>query len=91
LEYIDQKFEDVVLSLDGNTYRRCSFNNVVFQYAGGPLEMSDCTMDRIRFQFGGDLAQGLHTLYQLFGTEGMLTILRGFTEPKPGDTPISPR
>ena len=88
MEYIDQKFEDVVVSLDGNAYRRCSFVNTVFQYAGGPLEMSDCAMDRIRFQFGGDLAQGLHTLYQLFGTEGMLTILRGFTEPRAEGAPI---
>lgn len=91
MEYTDQKFEDVILSLDGNTYRRCSFFNVLFQYAGGPVEMSDCAMDRIRFQFGGDLAQGLHTLYQLFGTEGMLTILRGFLEPAAGETTLPER
>lgn len=88
LEHVDQKFEDVVISLDGNAYRRCSFFNVVFQYAGGPVEISDCAMDHVRFQFGGDLARGLHTLYQLFGTEGMLSILRGFTDPAPGDQPI---
>jgi hypothetical protein len=91
LDYIDQKFEDVVLSLDGNAYRKCIFSNVVFQYAGGPVEMSDCAMDRIRFQFGGDLAQGLHTLYQLFGTEGMLSILRGFLEPAPGEITLPER
>jgi hypothetical protein len=91
LEYTDHKFEDVVLSLDGNAYRRCSFVNTVFQYAGGPVEMSDCAMDRVRFQFGGDLAQGLHTLYQLFGTEGMLTILRGFLEPRPGEIALPER
>ena len=34
--------------------------------------------------FGGQLANGLYALYQLFGTEGMLQILRGFTEPGEG-------
>ena len=46
--------------------------------------MANCGMDRFSFQFDGDLARGLFTLYQLFGTEGMLTILRGFTEPGEG-------
>lgn len=90
MEYIDQKFEGVTVVLDGNSYRDCSFLNVLFQYAGGPVEMSGCVMDRISFQFGGDLAQGLFTLYQLFGTEGMLTILRGFTEPSAGETVLPP-
>ena len=84
MEFVDQSFEGVTVELDGNTYRNCRFRNVMFQYSGGPVEMSDCHMDRISFQFGGNLAQGLFTLYQLFGTEGMLTILRGFTEPGDG-------
>ncbi|WP_213982465.1 hypothetical protein [Sphingomonas sp. dw_22] len=88
MEYTNQHFEGVTVALDGNTYRNCSFLNVVFQYSGGPLEMSDCGMDRFSFQFGGDLAQGLFTLYQLFGTEGMLSILRGFTDPKPGEVTL---
>jgi hypothetical protein len=91
MEYIDQRFEGTTVQLDGNTFRNCSFLDVLFQYAGGPLEMSDCAMDRIRFQFGGDLAQGLHMLYQLFGTEGMLTILRGFLEPAPGEITLPER
>ena len=88
MEFVDQSFEGVTVELDGNTYRNCRFLNVVFQYAGGPVEMSDCHIDRFSFQFGGDLAQGLFTLYQLFGTEGMFTILRGFIDPKPGEVTL---
>lgn len=91
MEYIDQNFEGVTVSLDGNTYRNCNFLNVVFDYAGGPLEMSECRIDRFSFRFGGDLAQGLFSLYQLFGTEGMLSILRGFTEPTSGEIVIPQR
>ena len=36
-------------------------------------------------RFAGPLANGLHALYQLFGTEGMLQIIRGFTQPPEGD------
>ena len=82
--YENEHFEGVTVALDGNTYRKCSFKNVQLQYAGGPVEMQECGMDRFSFAFGGDLAQGLFTLYQLFGTEGMLQIIRGFTEPSEG-------
>ena len=85
MDYVNESFESGTISLDGNSYRDCSFRNVTFKYAGGPLEMSNCSMDRFSFQFDGDLARGLFTLYQLFGTDGMLTLLRGFTEPGEGE------
>jgi hypothetical protein len=88
MEYANERFEDVTVTLDGNVFRNCSFNNVLLHYSGGSLEMSDCSLDRFSFQFGGDLAQGLNTLYQLFGTEGMLQILRGFTEPGQGEVEL---
>ena len=34
--------------------------------------------------FGGQLANGLYALLQLFGVEGMLQIIRGFTQPGDG-------
>lgn len=82
--YENEHFEGVTVVLDGNTYRKCSFKDVQLQYSGGPVEMAECGMDRFSFAFGGDLSQGLFTLYQLFGTEGMLQIIRGFTEPSQG-------
>ncbi|MBB4840799.1 MULTISPECIES: hypothetical protein [Sphingomonas] len=86
--YENEHFEGVTVTLDGNTYRNCSFKDVRLHYSGGPVEMAECGMDRFSFQFGGDLAQGLNTLYQLFGTEGMLQILRGFTEPGEGEVEL---
>ena len=81
MEYVDQTFQDVTVELDGNSFKNCTFLDVTFQYSGGDLEMKDCGMDRFRFQFGGDLANGLFALYQLFGTDALLQIIRGFTEP----------
>ncbi|HWU94926.1 MAG TPA: hypothetical protein VN029_04970 [Sphingomonas sp.] len=89
--YEDELFEEVTVTLDGNTYRNCRFRNVLLHYSGGPVEMSECSLDRFSFQFGGDLAQGLFTLYQLFGTDGMLQILRGFTEPGAGEVELPPK
>uniref|UniRef100_UPI0013D85D0F hypothetical protein n=3 Tax=Pseudomonadota TaxID=1224 RepID=UPI0013D85D0F len=60
----------------------------VFVYSGGPVEMADCGIERFSMKFDGDLAQGLFTLYQLFGTEGMLQIIRGFTQPTEGEIQI---
>lgn len=90
MEYIDQRFEGTTVQLDGNTFRNCVFLDVVFQYSGGPVEIADCSMNRFSFQFGGDLARGLYALHQLFGTDNMLHILRGFTDPRPGNVMIEP-
>ena len=46
--------------------------------------MKNCAMDRFSFRFEGPLANGLFALYQLFGTEGLLQIIRGFLEPGNG-------
>jgi hypothetical protein len=81
MDYVNETFQGVVVPLDGNTFRDCTFDRMVFQYSGGPVEKVNCNLNNFSFEFGGDLAQGLFTLYQLFGTEGMLTILRGFTDP----------
>jgi hypothetical protein len=88
MEFVDQKFEGVTVELDGNTYTRCTFVDVVFHYSGGPLNMEGCGMDRFSFRFDGDLARGLWSLWQLFGTDGMLNILRGFTQPHDGEVEL---
>ena len=84
MDYKDQTFENTTVELDGNTFENCDFDNVVFHFSGGDLNMENCNINRFSFQFGGHLANGLFALYQLFGTEGMLQILRGFTEPGEG-------
>jgi hypothetical protein len=85
VDYKDQSFEGVTVELDGNSYERCVFRNVVFSYSGGHLHMKECSLDRFSFKFGGALATGLYALYQLFGTEGMLQIIRGFTDRSAGE------
>ena len=81
MDYVDQTFEGVTVELDGNSYKNCTFRDVTFDFSGGDLTMDNCVMDRFRFQFGGALANGLFAIYQLFGTEALLQIIRGFTEP----------
>lgn len=84
MEYRNQAFEGVTITLDGNSYFGCSFKNVVFHYSGGDVTIQECGMDHFSFQFGGQLANGMFMLYQMFGTEGMIKIIKGFTEPTEG-------
>ena len=81
MQHSNETFEKVTVELDGNSYENCTFRDVLFIYGGGELKIKDCSMDRFRFSFKGALANGLYALYQLFGTEGMLQIIRGFTDP----------
>ena len=76
--------------LDGNNYKNCTFEQVQFVYGGGTLNMDNCFMNEFSWRFTGDLANGLFALHQLFGTEGLLTIIRGFVEPKPGVVELPP-
>ena len=89
MDYVDQNFEGVTVELDGNSFENCTFREVLFQYSGGDLTMKNCDMDRFRFQFGGALANGLYALYQLFGTEGLLQILRGQIESSGGEIQLA--
>ena len=96
MDYKGQTFENEDVILDGNSFENCTFRNVVFNYGGGHLVMKNCGMDRFSFRFSGDLANGLFALYQLFGTEGLVQIIRGFLEPGDGadielNVPAEPR
>jgi hypothetical protein len=79
----------VTVELDGNSYEHCTFHDVVFVYGGGELAMEGCSMDRFSWRFTGALANGLYALYQLFGTDGMLQIIRGFTDPVAGEIELN--
>jgi hypothetical protein len=91
VKFSDQIFDGVPVELDDNEFERCSFTDVTFTYSGGDLKMSECNIVSFRMQFGGQLATGLFALYQLFGTEGMLQIIRGFTEPVEGQIELAPK
>ena len=89
MDYVDQTFEGETVVLDGKSYKNCTFRDVTFVYSGGDLVIENCGMDRFRFQFGGALSTGLYALYQLFGTEGLLQLIRGFTEPTEGEVELA--
>lgn len=84
MEYADRIFEGDTVSLDGNSYASCTFRNAVLRFGGGDLHMTSCDFDSVSFQFEGNLANGLYALHQLFGTEGLIKIIRGFVDPAPG-------
>ena len=84
MDYKNETFEGVEVELDGNTFEKCRFKDVLFKFSGGDIEMKDCAIERFSFVFGGQLANGLYALLQLFGVEGMLQIIRGFTQPGDG-------
>ena len=82
MDYVNQVFDNgETVVLDENSFTGCTFRNAVLRYGGGTLHMADCQFIQFSMQFDGALANGLYALYQLFGTEGMLTLIRGFTEP----------
>ncbi|TFI58156.1 hypothetical protein E2493_11270 [Sphingomonas parva] len=83
MEFVGQAFEGEV-RLDGNSYRDCSFEKVHFIYGGGALSMDNCRLNEFTWQFTGDLANGLHALYQMFGKDGLLQIINGFIDPRAG-------
>ena len=88
MEFVDQAFEGEV-TLDGNSYRNCTFNKVQFVYGGGTLSMENCRLDEFSWRFTGDLANGLHALYQMFGKDGLLQIIGGFLDPRAGTVELT--
>jgi hypothetical protein len=90
MDYEGKTFAGPV-QLDGNSYTNCTFRQVHFVYGGGSLSMDKCQMDEFTWQFTGDLANGLNALHQLFGQEGMIAIIRGFTEPPGGVIELPPK
>lgn len=89
MHYSNQTFDDVAVQLDGNEFEDCTFRKVIFDYSGGDMKMTNCSIESFSFRFGGALATGLYALYLLFGTDGMLQIIRGFTDPKAGEVELT--
>ena len=81
MKYADQRFEGVEVVLDDNEFVNCTFHDVTFVLSGKAVDMKNCNLNQFRFILDGDLGRGLDTLHQLFGTKGMLEIVRGFAEP----------
>ena len=59
MDYKNETFEGVEVELDGNTFERCSFNDVLFKFSGGDIEMKECKIERfILGIIGGYKAKG---------------------------------
>lgn len=63
----DQDFRGGSIKLDGNAFRRCTFDDdVILQYDGGPVEIGGCRFNNVVWQFGGDFGRGLAVFRDLY-------------------------
>ena len=81
MEYIDQTFEGGSMTLDGHTFRNCTFKDVITRFDGGEVVMENCSMSNPRVQIGGDLARGIVILNDLFGTDELVKMVRNVVDP----------
>ena len=67
--YIEQKFQNQILPLDGQEYERCDFRDCVFTYSGAQhFLLDDGTMDGCRLEVHGAAANTLVALAELCKT-----------------------
>lgn len=67
MRYEDESFEGQAIRLDRNQFLNCTFENVAFEYGGGPIEMMGSKILGVtRWMFDGSLGTGLATLGMLF-------------------------
>jgi len=81
MHYENRVFERETVKLDGNSFTRCTFREAVVVYSGGELTMANCAFESFSIKVEGDFARGLDNLHQLFGTDAVLTIIRGILTP----------
>lgn len=72
MKFENATFEAGIIQVDGNSYIGCTFKKgVVFEYGGGPLEISGCNFDEMPgFALTGDFARGLEVLRKLHHMAG---------------------
>ena len=67
MDHVGKTFADGAVHLDGDSFERCTFRNVVFHYGGGPAAINDCRFEGgMEWKFEGDLERGLGLLGSLF-------------------------
>lgn len=72
MRYVNEVFEAGLIQVDGNAYIDCTFKKgVVFEYGGGPLELSGCNFETVPgFALVGNLANGLEALRKIHHMAG---------------------
>jgi len=55
-QFVDRKFEDTTIVLDGNEYLRCQLNHCRIVVTRGNFSLRECAFDGCTFDFGGEAA-----------------------------------
>lgn len=76
-EFVDRQFKDRELQLDGNVYKRCSFDDCKLIFSGGLLPIMDgCTFGNNRWNYAGAADRTLLYLRSLYHAgEGFRTMI----------------
>ncbi len=70
MEHVGETFRSCRVRLDGQTYVECTFDDVVFEYAGGKVSLDRNTITNCRVDLDGDLARGIEFMRIWAHTEG---------------------
>ena len=62
MQITGKTFRDTEVDIDGVEFVECTFENVVFNYAGGPIGFKGCTIISYSFRLTGHLGAGLESL-----------------------------
>lgn len=62
MQYRDQNFDGVAVQLDDNSFVRCSFDNAILHYAGGPVLMEGCHYNRLIWAFEGPVSEAIRLI-----------------------------
>lgn len=69
MEYREQDFHGVAVALDGNTFVRCSFDDAILHYAGGPVLMESCHYNRLVWAFEGPVSEAIRLIAGIYETQ----------------------
>lgn len=68
-------FKNQRVRLDEGEFRNCTFDDVILEYAGGPLSLDGCAFrNRVGWSFEGDFGRGLAALGALYATRQPLAL-----------------
>ena len=69
----NETFDDLTITLDGSTFKGCSFNRCTLVYSGSlPVVLNDCKFNGCKYNFAGgaSLTVGFMSLLYQFGGGG---------------------
>ncbi len=88
MRYVDREFRGEMLTLDGNSYERCTIVDCVLSYSGKTeISLKDCNIGYNEFAYDGYAANTIRTLQALAhtGGSGLDHVMRIFVPSAPVD------